>query len=273
MKRDQQIVSHFLFALNAQYGESFTVVRWPDEENRQTPAVEAVASDSNGATLAIEHTLIQPFEGERIDSERFIKVFGRLEGHVELIKPGYNVNVTVRVGVIPNGVNWQLVADQVQRHLKRLIPVRGNGKTIESIEGLAFALPVTLGITPHDPTEEDHVWVSRYAAPDTLKKVVRSALERKLPKLIAEKASRRILLLEKADIANGHSAIREAIDVLWSDFPELAHVDEIWLAITLYWESANTLFFYELCPNVLDRRLKLDLKTSATTALGQAVGF
>ena len=101
MKRDQQLVSHFFSALNQQYGTSFAVDRWADVDNRQTPAVEAVFSDSNGETVAIEHTLVQPFEGERSDTDRFMKVFGNLEGQPELIKTGFNVDVIVRVALFP----------------------------------------------------------------------------------------------------------------------------------------------------------------------------
>jgi hypothetical protein len=273
MKRDQQLVSYFLSALNRQYGSSYRVVRWPDENNRQTPAVEAVASDASGETVAVEHTLIQPFEGERLDTERFMRVFGKLEGNVDLIKPGYNVDVIVRAGAIPTGLKWEATADRVLKHIQKIIPVRGEGRTDESIEGLPFALSITLGVSSHDLPEEDHVWVSRYEGPDTLKQVVRIALERKLPKLVAEKASRRILLLEKADHARGHSDIRKAIDVLSPDFPELAKVDEIWLVITTSWDREDTLFFFELCPNVMDRRLQMDLRTSLTTALGVRIGI
>ena len=52
------------------------------------------------------------------------------------------------------------------------------------------------------------------------------------------------------------------------DFPDLEQVDEIWLVITGSWETENVLFFAELCPNVMDRRLMLDLNTSVTMALG-----
>jgi hypothetical protein len=88
-----------------------------------------------------------------------------------------------------------------------------------------------------------------------------------LPKLVAEKTTRRILLLEQADVAHGHSDIRTAIDELRPEFPDLALVDEIWLAITTCWETDDVLFFSELFPNVMTRKLKLDLRTLATTAL------
>jgi hypothetical protein len=273
MKRDQQLVSHFLTALNRQYGASFKVLRWPDEENRQTPAVEAVASDANGETVAIEHTLVQAFEGEREDGERLMKAVGELEGHADLMKPGYNVNIVVRVGAIPKGIKWDVIGERVKEQIEKIIPIRGEGRTEETIGGLPLALSITLDIWAHDSSETDHVWLSRYEGPDTLKQVVRTALARKLPKLIAEKANRRILLLEKADFVRGHSEIRKAIDALAPDFPQLAQVDEIWLAITTCWDKEDTLFFCELSPNVMDRRLTLNVNTSLTTALGQWVGI
>jgi len=268
MKRDQRLVSNFISALSQQYGAPLTIVRRPDEENRQSPAVEVVASDSTGKTLAIEHTLIQPFEGERIDTDRFIRVFGGLEDCDDLKKPGCNVDVIVRVGSIPTGVRWDYVAGQVREHLKRRVPILGEGSTVERIAGLPVELSVTLLIQAHGSEEADHVWISRFGSLASLKEVVRTALKRKLPKLLAENADRRMLLLEQADIAHGHGAVRVAVDELITDFPDLTRVDEIWLAITTCWETEDTLFFNALWPNVMGTKLKLDLRTSMTSVLG-----
>jgi hypothetical protein len=136
MRRDQQLVSHFLTAFNQRCGTSFKVLRWPDVDNRQSPAVEAVASDASGETVAIEHTLVQPFDGERIDTDRFMKVFGKLEGCADLIKPGYNVDVIVRVGAIPKGIKWEIVAELVHEQIEKRILVLSDGSTEETIPGL-----------------------------------------------------------------------------------------------------------------------------------------
>jgi hypothetical protein len=268
MKRDQQLVSHFLSAFNQHHGASFRVVRSPDVENRRSPAIEAVAADDAGTTLAFEHTLIEPFEGERTDSARFMQVFGPLEGHSDLMRPGHNVRLGVKVGAIPNGVKWDSASHKVREHLADIVPSLGEGPTVEHIPGLSCPLSVEVDVERHGPEEADHVWVWRTLPADTLKVVVRRALDRKLKKLVAESATRHVLLLEQADIAHGHSNIRTAIDELSHEFPELARVDEIWLAITTCWETEDVLFFSELYPNVMDRRLKLDLRTSMTTALG-----
>jgi hypothetical protein len=268
MKRDQQLVSHFLSAFNQHHGTSFRVVRWPDEENRQTPAVEAVAADDEGTTLAFEHTLIEPFEHEKDDSNRFMRVFGPLESHPDLKKPGYNVTLVVKVGAIPNGLKWDAASLQVRDHLTTIIPLLVEGQRVENIPGLGCPLAVDVIIERHGPDETDHVWISRMLPADSLTTIVRKALDRKLKKLVAEPVTRHVLLLEKADFVHAHSKIRVAIDGMSRDFPELARVDEIWLVITGSWETENVLFFSELYPNVMDRRLMLDLKTSVTMALG-----
>jgi hypothetical protein len=89
---------------------------------------------------------------------------------------------------------------------------------------------------------------------------------------VAEKASRRILLLEQADVVHGHAAVRVAIDELSPEFPKLAQVDEIWLAITTCWERVDVLFFSELAPTMMGRKVKFDLRTSTATAVDQWIG-
>ena len=258
MKRDQLLVEGFLSAYNRHHGTSYRVVRWPDVANRQKEAVEAVASDDAGHTIAFEHTLIEPFEGERSDTDRFLRVFSRLEGSCELLKPGHDVNIVVKVGAIPTGVEWEETGELVLRHLASRIPFLDEGCTSEPIPGIQFALELGLQVSAHEPGERDHVYVSRQLPHDSLESIVRRALERKLPKLANEPADRRVLLLEKGDIARGITDARAAIDKIADEFPLVKSVDEIWLAITHCWESEATVFFYELYPAIGSRRLKVE---------------
>jgi len=258
MRRDHAIVEGFLSAYNRHHGTSFKVARWADVLNRQTQAVEAVASNDAGDTIALEHTLIEPFAGERSDTERFLRVFARLEGCSDLVKPGHDVDVIVNVGAVPTGVEWDETGELVRRHLASRIPSLKQGRTSEAITEAKCPLEVTIVISPHDPGERDHVFVSRSLPEDSLEAVVRKALERKLPKLVKERADRRVLIIEKADIARGITDTRAAIDRVADDFPRLREVDEIWLAITHCWESDGTVFFYELSPGLGNRRLKIE---------------
>ena len=48
-------------------------------EEKEDGAVEVIATRVDGTRLALEHTLIQPFVGEKFDSEVFMRAFGRIE--------------------------------------------------------------------------------------------------------------------------------------------------------------------------------------------------
>jgi hypothetical protein len=47
-------------------------------EERKEKAIEAIAVADNGRALAVEHTYIQPFEGQRSEDIPFLKVFEQL---------------------------------------------------------------------------------------------------------------------------------------------------------------------------------------------------
>jgi hypothetical protein len=271
MRRDQKLVEHFLSTYNHAHSSSYKVIQRPEEANRRTKAVEALATNEQGTTMALEHTLIEPFDGEREDTTRFIRVFGPLEGSTDLRKPGYDVDVIVNVGAVATGFDWEKAGELLHRHLASRIPVLEEGRTREEVIGTGFRLEVTLAIFPHEATLQDHVWISRTMPGDSLETVVRRALEHKLPKLMAERADVRVLLFEKADIAIGVTNIKTVVDRLLVDFPQLSEVDEVWLVITHSWESQDVLFFYELWPELGRRRWMME-KTSLRPATIKVLG-
>src|SRR5258706_8238104 len=83
----------------------FAVRDWLEE--RIDGAVEVVATRADGATLAIEHTIVQPFVGEKADSNIFMKAFGRIEKNPELAIPERDMTVVFPVDAIPKGYNWE----------------------------------------------------------------------------------------------------------------------------------------------------------------------
>jgi hypothetical protein len=63
------------------------VLNWIEETEEN--AVEVIATRADGKTLAIEHTLIELFKGEKYDSTIFTEAFeSRIEKNPELIIPG-----------------------------------------------------------------------------------------------------------------------------------------------------------------------------------------
>jgi hypothetical protein len=87
--RDRKLVHHFLDTYNRARGKSFSVSSWPDDTNRNAPAVDAIATDGP-LTMAIEHTLIQPFVDERHESDIFNQVVDSLEDDPKLCQPGWD---------------------------------------------------------------------------------------------------------------------------------------------------------------------------------------
>ena len=51
-----------------------TVTALPEEADRTKKAVEAIATNSKGDSIAFEHTLIQPFVGDKTDTQPLLKV-------------------------------------------------------------------------------------------------------------------------------------------------------------------------------------------------------
>lgn len=56
-------------------------------EERIDGAVEVIARRSDGIMLAIEHTLVQPFVNEKLDSKAFMEAFGRIDRNPAFVLP------------------------------------------------------------------------------------------------------------------------------------------------------------------------------------------
>lgn len=55
--RDKRVIEHWLRLYNRLIGSTFKVVDWPDEDSTKKN-IDAMCSDDDGKTLAVEHTLI-----------------------------------------------------------------------------------------------------------------------------------------------------------------------------------------------------------------------
>ena len=101
-------------------------------EDTQDGAVEVLATNRAGETLAIEHTLIQPFAGEKQDSDRFLKAFARIEQDKSLIVPEWDIDIFIPVGALPTGYDWGAIGDEVRVWLatqRCLLPEGTNRQT------------------------------------------------------------------------------------------------------------------------------------------------
>ena len=104
--------------------------------------------------------------------------------------------------------------------------------------------------------------IARDKMPGDLDAIVEKALRTKIPKLIGTPADKRILLLERDQIGLGDSQVYREIVKLAPQFPDLARVDEIWIANTSILASEGWAYF-----TLLDGRGLVELLTFENAVL------
>ncbi len=256
MRRDSKLVELFLRGYNEANCETYRIAEWPDQNQRQIPAVEAVAVNSRGIRLAIEHTLVQPFVGEKDDSQPFLAVFSSLERNSSLTIPDYDITLVVPVGAIPKGIRWEACAEMIREWLRRQENSLPEGVSRHVIPNLPFRLELSVEKI-YIPGFEGSVCVMRSHMPETLGGVVSKALHDKLPKLLNTPADRRILLLEKDNLPRGYVEIAQTIESLELEFTRLSEVDSIWVVNTVAWESEMVVWFLKIWPGGVTTRFRV----------------
>jgi len=175
----------FLCGFNKTFDESYAIQESPERVERNKPAVEAVAVNRTGKRLAIEHTLLQPFEGQKADDQPFLAVFGNLNNDPTLIVSGRLIELHVPVGVIPKGKDWRAVAANVRQWLEQKRRNLPDGESKHTVPGVGFDLEVTIEAMDLPDTP----WVLSVGRilprEGPLEDVVQKSLNDKLPKLAA----------------------------------------------------------------------------------------
>ncbi len=239
LKADKQIIANFIAGYNRVTGEEFEVHEWPDETERHRPAVDAIARNAAGRTLAIEHTLIELYEGEKTDAQIFKRIFLPLENDPALRFQGYDIGLHLKVGAIPKGPDLDRIRTVVRHWLAGRADDFPFGESNQRIDGLPFEISV---LVQKNETALGRVFVGRCGMPETDELVIRRAMKTKIPKLISCNVSHRILLLEAETNERNSAAIAKAIGTLQPMYPELAKVDEVWVADTVSHESSDLRF-------------------------------
>src|SRR5882762_450263 len=239
MRKDQQLVETFVCGYNRVVNGSFRICDWPDVTERRLPAVEAIAKDNQSRTLAVEHTLMQPYAGEKEDTNKFRQVFCFLESDQSLRLDGYDIQLWPPVGAIPKGISWRNARETIEFWLRRNRKNFPAGTSVQRVLGLNFELSMFVKKEPHS---EGSLTVGRSTVPNTLKEVISTALDRKLRKLVATNADKRILLLEM-EIPIDEQIIAQTLESLSGSFTDLKNIDEIWVVDTFLWERTGTCWF------------------------------
>jgi hypothetical protein len=236
-------------------------LRKPDAIDRTNPAVDKVAErKSDGMTLAIEHTIIEPFVQEKEDHASFSNAdFFSIEKDQSVLVPGIRIQVFVPVGTLGNQPPpaRKAIAQSVHDWLKakRLDLPEGSSQQRCPINGAPANTPdeitLTVRVTPQGRGDPGAVHVRRQQIDNSLGDVVKRALEKKLPKLVNTPADRRILMLERQHMNLLPEGMLAEIERRRASFPELAKVDEIWIIETILYGTAfgGTYVRFELYKN------------------------
>jgi hypothetical protein len=261
-KQDATLIELFIKGYAELTGVRQLLRERPDEIERRKKAVDAIAEDEQNRTTAIEHTLVQPFEGQKSDDQPFNAVFRRLQDDQSLLVPGVFIELWSPAFAIPQGVDWNKVGDVLCAWLKATAPTFArDAESAHMVPGLPFELPLRIQtmIIPDSPGLLSPGRIMPKDRP--FGDVVRTALSNKLPKLVATRADKRILLLEDASMALGLVQVTQELDARRGEFPQLEQVDAVWVCKTATWAVSRTIWFFKVWPGGVSDRFKIDVDT------------
>lgn len=256
---DIELVKMFLSQFKDEEGRSYALKKRPDVEERKAKAIEAVAVSDDGRTLAIEHTYIQPFEGQKSDDVPFLTVFEQLRKDPSLKIANRFIDVLVPAFAVQKGVDWNDVAKQVRKWFVETAPKFPlEGETKYSIPGCGFELGVV--VQTFELPETDGVTVVGRILPsgDPFDAVLDKALNQKVPKLAATPADKHILLLEDGGVAIGFAKIGMGLDARVEKLPDLKRVDAVWTIHTMEWKSRGHAMFVRVWPGWTGQRFWIE---------------
>jgi hypothetical protein len=248
-RREDTFISLFLSAYE-KYTWADALIDWLDK--RMDGAVDAlVTRKSDGRTLAIEHTLIQLFIGEKEDFSLFTKMFSWIEKDPALVAPARNLVVFLPVRALKKGPkpNWDVINEELRSWLianhatmpegysERVVSAGSSSKRGQTV------LHIGVQISIHPGMDGYCMIAPRDRVPTDLHNDVERALTKKLEKLEGTHANKRILLLERDQIHPAPEQIYVELVKQRATFPKLARIDEIWFVNTAFYGTHKSVDF------------------------------
>jgi hypothetical protein len=198
--------------------------------------VEMIATRvSDGRKLAIEHTLIEPFVGEKTDFHSHFKELGRqLKADESLQVPGFALYVYAPVNILPARANRQGIIDDVGSWLRAnrmSFPAEPVPRDCPSPHHPDGKVRLQVRLQPLSDPDSTFLIVQRHGELQ-VGDAVKRALQRKLPKLVKTDVHARLLLLERDQGWVDPDALCDEVERLRPQFPDLMAVHEIWIVDT-----------------------------------------
>lgn len=190
--REDPFIKQFLAAYeDGSWGNA--AVSKPDALDRTNPAVDQLATrKSDRKTLAIEHTIIEPFLGDKADFATFEETFLDIQKDTSLIVPGRWLQIFVPMGVLrkqPSAARDVFVKSVHAwiRSNRLALPFGESIRAcaITSVPGRPpFEIRLSIKVTPLKRGDADQpgvIHVRRQQMEDNLGDVIEKALKKKYP--------------------------------------------------------------------------------------------
>lgn len=245
--RDKSVIEYWLTLHNRLRGTSFRVTDWPDTDSSKQN-VDALCTDDASRVLALEHTLIEPFENEKADAARFLQTLAALENDPALLQSGFTYLVSQKVDAIPKGTKWSTIPGRLRSELAKIIRTLPEGRTLVPLSLGDCEIELSIRKMKTHPDDRGKFLTARRDPGEPRPQLMLNALQRKVPKLAAAKANLRILLLEKDSVAG---TIENQFDQVQNDTAVknlVRRIDQIWAVDTAALQSENVIFTNPIVP-------------------------
>ena len=222
---DRTVVEYFVSHLCKINCQNIKIDSIPDEQNRTSSDIDAVAGN-----YAIEHTSIDTIPNQRKDSNHFLQAVNLLEDGLKSIID-FRIDITIPYSGIKVGQNWNVINASLKLWILESARTLPEGRqNIHDINGIPFNFYIDKSFT-----RSPGVFFLRFSPiDDTLLSRIYTQLTRKAKKLqpYKDQGYITILLIESKDPALMNKGIMlESIkDAFKNRLPE--NVDLIWYAET-----------------------------------------
>lgn len=222
---DKELINLFVEYLAGNGNPGLKIDAWPDEENRQSSEIDAIAGP-----FAIEHSSVDTVPNQRRDSVRFLQVVKTLHDEFDG-KLSFRLTLTLPYEGIQTGQNWAAITDALREWvLNEATKLTIGAHRVADIPGVPFEFQAM-----KRSSNSTGLFFGRFVPKDnTLPIRLKEQLDRKADKLSRYKDKGRItvLLVESDDIALMDDskmwvALRQAYP---KGLPN--GVDQIWFADT-----------------------------------------
>jgi hypothetical protein len=187
--KDSDVVDAFVAHLAATSHPGLRVERRPDDDNRRSSDIDAIAGP-----FAIEHTSVDTLPNQRRDSDWFMHAAGGVENELEH-KPPLRLNITLEYDAVGKGQNWPAIRAALKAWVTKESPHLADGRSVvENLPGIPFRLHVMKA-----SDRRPGVFFARYQPEDdSFPERVKAAFNRKAANALGIET---VLLVENDDIA------------------------------------------------------------------------